>query len=67
MSESTEFEIGKFQGAVLESLKAIESRLEKIEGRLDGYSKRIRRLEFFQAGLLGGGTVIGWLLKAWVG
>lgn len=62
-----EFEAGVFQGMILESLKAIESRLEKIEKRLDNYSTRIRRLEFFQAGLLGGGTVIGYLLKAWLG
>lgn len=37
------------------------------EGVLGRQSRRIRRLELWQAGLLGGGTVIGWLLKAWVG
>ncbi len=54
-------------GVISESLNAIRADVAEIKMRLDAYSKRIRRLELWQAGLVGGGAVIGWLLKVWAG
>lgn len=55
--------LGRIEG----KLESIEDKLDAQGTRLDNHGKRLRRLELWQAGVMGGGAVVGWLLKAWTG
>ena len=74
MTNAHNHELGALEARVdmiLSGQLRMENRLEavrvEIVQRLDNHSRRIRRLELWQAGVAGGGLVIGYMLRVWTG